>query len=181
MLLGGFGVTKAATMMIRLRVIPALLIINTVFASRGLSWGRAVSVSSGPDGTAQITLGGGRILTIPKERGQVGISDAQIASDGAVGWLADYSVDGVSYPIAGTLVVWRAGKPIRRFRTDQTFYSWAFYAQGKQVAYHTGPLHGEQKSHCELRDVASGRKINVWAGDLDSGTSRPIWTEGLNH
>jgi len=139
-----------------------------------------VAVSPGPDGTAQITLGG-RTITIPKERGQVGISDVQMASDGAVGWFAEYKVDAVSYPIAGTLVIWRAGKIVRRFQTEQTFYSWAFYDQGRQAVYHTGPLHGEQKSHCELHDVASGRKIAVWDGDLDSGKRRPAWTEGLNH
>jgi hypothetical protein len=172
---------KEAITAMRPRAMPALLIVNAIFASLGLLRGQAVAVSPRPDGTAQITLGGGRILTIPKERGQVGISDARIAFDGAVGWLAEYRVDGVSYPIAGMLVVWRAGKPIRRFQTEQTFYSWAFYAQGRQVVYHTGPLHGEQKSYCELRDVASGRRIAVWSGDLDSGASRPIWTEGLNH
>jgi hypothetical protein len=161
--------------------IPALLIVNTLFASLGRSQGQAVAVLPGPDGAAQITLSGGRTVRIPKERGQVGISDAQVASGGGVGWFAEYSVDGVSYPIAGTLVIWRAGKIIRRFQTEQTFYSWAFYAQGKQVAYHAGPLHGEQKSHCELRDVASGRKIAGWDGDLDSETTRPAWTQDLNH
>jgi hypothetical protein len=167
--------------MTRSRKSVVVLIVNTLLPCLGLSQDKAVGVSPGPDGTARITLASGRTIAIPNERGQVGISDAQIASDGAAGWFVEYNVDGVSYPIAGTLVIWRAGKITRRFHATQTFYSWAFYAQGRQVAYHIGPLHGEQKSHCELRDIGSGRKIAVWDGDLDAGKSRPVWTGGLNH
>lgn len=167
--------------MMRARATLTILLIGVLFPSCGLSQDRAVAVSAGPDGAAQITLGGGHSITIPKERDQVGVGDGQIASDGTVGWLAEFSVEGVSYPVARTLIIWRAGKIIRRFRTEQTFYSWAFYAHGTQVAYHDGPLHGELKSHCELHDVASGRTIAVWDGDLASGSSRPVWTEGLPH
>jgi hypothetical protein len=167
--------------MMRARAVLAVVLVNAVFPSRVLAQDQVVGVSAGADGSAQLALGGGHSLTIPKERGQVGISDAQIASDGTVGWLADFSVEGVSYPIAGTLVIWRGGKIIWRFQTDQSFYSWTFYAQGRQVAYHIGPLHGELKSRCELHDVASGRLIAVWDGDLESGSSRPAWTQGLTH
>jgi len=167
--------------MMRACAVLALVLVNAVFPPRVLSQGRVVAISAGPDGTAQLTLGGGHNIAIPKERGQVGIRDAQIASNGTVGWLADFSVEGVSYPIAGTLVLWRGGKIIRRFQTEQSFYGWTFYAQGKQVAYHIGPLHGELKSHCELHDVASGRLIAVWDGDLESGSGRPAWTQGLTH
>jgi len=141
----------------------------------------SVRVSAGPDGAAQIALASGKKLTVPKERGQVGISEPQAATDGrTVGWLVDYD-DGVGYPVPGTLIVWRAGKIIGRFRTDQTFYSWAFVAGGKQVAYHVGPLHGEQASHCELHDAESRRQLAAWDGDLDSDAKRPDWTQGLNH
>lgn len=167
--------------MMRARAVLTLLLVNALFPSWALAQEQVVAVSAGPDGAAQITLGGDHRITIPKERGQVGIGDAQIASDGTVGWLAEFGVEGVSYPIAGTLIIWRGGKIIRRFQTDQSFYSWTFYAQGRQVAYHIGPLHGELKSHCELHDVASGRLIAMWDGDLESGSSRPAWTQGLTH
>jgi hypothetical protein len=87
----------------------------------------------------------------------------------------------VSDPIAGTLIVWRAGKIIQRFSTEQSFYSWTFNGEGKQVAYHVGALHGETKSHCELHDARSGRLIAMWDGDLEPGNNRPAWTKGLSH
>lgn len=157
------------------------LLINTLLLNTGISQGQVMTVSAGQDGAAQITSASGKKTTIRKERGQVGISDAQIAPDGTVGWLAEYSVEGVGYPVAGTLIIWRAGKAIRKFPTGQCFYSWTFCAQGKQVAYHVGPIHGELKSHCELHDVESGRPIAVWDGDLEPGRNRPVWTKGLSH
>jgi hypothetical protein len=159
--------------------ILTLLLVSALFSSCGLSQSKAVAVSAGPDGSAQITLDGGRRITVPKEPGQVGVLDARIASDGTVGWLAQFSVEGVSYTFAGTLIIWRAGKVIQRFQSGQSFYSWTFYARGEQVAYHSGPLHGEQTSHCELHDVATGRMIAAWDGDLGPGSSRPAWTESL--
>jgi len=132
-----------------------------------------VAVSAGPDGAAQITLANGRKSTIQKEPSQVGISEPNTAADGTVGWLVEYKVEGLSYPVAGTLIIWRAGKTIRRFTTEESFYSWTFYAQGKQVAYHVGPLHGELKSHCELHEVTNGRPIATWDGDLESESNRP--------
>jgi hypothetical protein len=165
--------------MIRSRcpLIPLLLLLSNA----GMSQDRAVAVSAGQDGAAQVTFALGEKTTIRKEPGQVGIRDPRIAPDGTVGWLAEYKVENVSYPVAGTLLLWRAGKIIRRFPTEQSFYSWTFYAQGKQVAYHVGPLHGELKSHCELHDATSGRLLTVWDGDLESLNNRPAWTIGLSH
>ena len=143
---------------------------------------RVLSVSATPQGSARITLPGGEIVTVANERGQVGVSDERIAPDGrSVGWLVQYRVGDVDYPISGTLVVWRAGKVIRGFPAAQVFYSWAFYAGGRQVAFHVGPLHGESKSHCELHDVKSGRLVASWDGDLDADHNRPPWTKGLDH
>jgi len=167
--------------MMRWRVLLFVLLWNALRPTAGMSQERAVAVSAGPDGSAEITLATGNRVTVRKEAGQVGISEAHVAPGGTVGWLAEYSVGGVSYPIDGTLILWRAGKTIRRFQADQTFYSWTFYAQGKQVAYHVGPLHGESKSHCELHDAQSGRLIARWDGDLEPGSNRPAWTKGLNH
>ena len=165
----------------RLRLLVVPLLFNILFVPAATSQDQAVHLSAGPDGAAQITLAGGKKMTVPKERAQVGISEPQTALDGrTVGWLVDYD-DGVGYPVPGTLIVWREGKIIRRFRTGQSFYSWSFHAGGKQVAYHVGPLHGEEKSHCELHDVETGKLIIAWDGDLDSGGQRPAWTKGLKH
>ncbi|HLK51198.1 MAG TPA: hypothetical protein VKT49_23810 [Bryobacteraceae bacterium] len=139
-----------------------------------------ITVSATPDGAAQITVPGRRKIVVPKEYGQAGISDTAVAADGTAGWLVTYNVDGVSYPISGKLVVWRDGRVIQRFESEQVFYSWAFVAGSKQIAYHDGPLHGEQASHCELHDLATGRVIDKWEGDLE-GAGKPAWTEGLKH
>lgn len=139
----------------------------------------SVSVAGG---SARITLPNGEIVRAPKERGQVDVTDGRTAQDGqTVGWMVRYIYGDVADLISGTLVVWRAGKIVRRFPSDQAFYSWAFHAGGEQVAYHVGPLHGESKSHCELRDVANGRLVAAWDGDLDSDNNRPEWTKGLGH
>jgi hypothetical protein len=156
-------------------------LFNTLLLSAGYSQVQAVAVSAGQDGAAQITSANGKKTTIRKEPGQIGVSQAQIAPDGTVGWLAEFRVEGVSYPVAGALIIWRAGKVIQRFQTGQYFYSWTFCAQGKQVAYHAGPLHTELKSHCELHDVKSGRVLAAWDGDLEFGSNRPAWTKGLSH
>ena len=140
-----------------------------------------VTVTPDAHGAALITLPNGKITRVPKERGQVGISDPQSAADDrTVGWLVDYGVEGFSYPVAETLVIWRDGKVRRRFGTDQLFYSWAFHSRGEQVAFHTGPGHGEQKSHCELHDIKTGRKVAEWDGDLES-RDKPEWVAGLKH
>ena len=168
-------------MMIRSRWLLIPFLLSVLLADTGMSQDQAVAVSAGRDGSAQITLAKGKKITIQKEPGQVGIGESRIAPDGTVGWLAEYMVEGVSYPIAETLVIWRAGKIIRRFPGEQTFYGWTFYAQGKQVAYHDGPRHGELKPHCELHDATSGRLIAAWDGDLESGSNQPDWTKGLSH
>jgi hypothetical protein len=64
----------------------------------------------------------GRKATIPKEPGQTGIREARTASDGTVGWFAEDGVESVSEPIAGTLIVWRAGKVLQRFLAQQSIY-----------------------------------------------------------
>jgi hypothetical protein len=167
--------------MIRSREIFIPLLFNTLLLNPGFSHVQAVAVSAEKDGAAQITSSNGKKTTIQKERGQIGIRQAQVAADRTAGWLAEFRVDGVSYPVAGTLIIWRAGKAIRRFPTGQCLYGWTFCAQGKQVAYHAGPLHTELKSHCELHDVKSGRLLAAWDGDLESGSNRPAWTKGLSH
>lgn len=179
-LMAEWNVDGRAVTMIRSRALLIPFLVNALIPIAGMSQVQAVAVSAGQDGGAQITLANGRKTTIRKEPGQVGISEAHIAPDGSVGWLAEYSVKGVSYPVAETLIIWRVAKTIRRFPAGQSFYSWTFDAQGKQVAYHVGPLHGELKSHCELHNAESGRLIAVWEGDLDSVRERPAWNKGLN-
>ena len=156
------------------------LLIAFFIAVPAVLQSQAPSIVAGPDGAARITIGGKQIR-VAKERRQTGIREPQVAPDGTAGWLVEYQVEGVESAVAATLTLWRGGRTIRRFPTQQSFWSWSFYAEGKQVAFHTGPLHGEPKSHCELHDVASGRLIAQWDGDLGSPGNRPAWTSGLSH
>jgi hypothetical protein len=145
---------------------------------------RSVVVTAGSDGAARITQLNGKAIRVAKERGQVGIRDPQTALDHrTVGWLVEYSIPHLESPYslyAETLVVWRDGVVRRRFGTEDGFYSWAFYSGGKQVVFHTGPMHFEQQSHCELHDIKSGRRLAEWDGDLES-SDKPDWTSGLHH
>ncbi len=137
-------------------------------------------VYEGKDGAAEIALPNGKKIRIPKRRWEAGIEEGWTADDGqTVGWLVTSKVEGVGdSPIPLELVVWRGGKIVRRFPTGQCIYSWSFYAGGKQVAYHIGPLHFELESYCELREVATGRLIAKWSGDLEA-EGKPAWTRGL--
>jgi hypothetical protein len=140
-----------------------------------------LSVTPDSFGAAQITFAHRKVTHVSKERGQTGISDALMAADGrTAGWLVDFRVAEVSYGVAETLVIWRDGAVRRRFKTEQAFWSWAFISHGAQVAFHTGPLHFEQRSHCELHDIKTGRRLASWDGDLESST-KPAWVAGLRH
>ena len=139
-----------------------------------------VRVSADGKNRIHIAHSDGRTATLAGEVGQVGIDSARISKDGQIaGWLALYPDPDSSSPFAGTLVLWRGGKVIRRFEADQTFWSWNYFADGAQVAYHVGPTHGAAP-HCELYDIESGRLLASWDGDLDDA-NRPQWTSGLDH
>lgn len=132
-------------------------------------------------GRVHVVAPSGREQVVPGEPNQIGIESAQTARDAqTVGWLVDYADPDSTSPDAAKLVVFRSGRIIRRFETDQVFWSWAFFSQGRQVAYHVGPTHGEQSSHCELHDVESGRRLADWNGDLDD-SKRPEWVRVLSH
>ena len=123
----------------------------------------------------------GKRITIAHELGQVGIDEVKVLEDKEMaGWLILYKDPDGQAPIAGKLVVWRGGRIIRRFRADQTFWSWTFADNGEHVAFHVGPNHGETSSRCELHDVLSGRLLASWDGDLDD-SGKPAWAQGLDH
>jgi len=94
--------------MIRSRWLLIPFLLSVFLADTGTSQEEAAAVSSERDGTAQITLADGEKLTIQKEPGQVGVREPKKAPNGSVGWLAEYKVEGVSYPVAGTLIIWRS-------------------------------------------------------------------------
>jgi hypothetical protein len=140
-----------------------------------------LQISADQKNQIHIVSKNGKTTVVAREPGQVGIDSVQIAEDGqTAGWLVLYENPDGGSPLAGTLVLWRSGKIMRHIQVSQTFWSWGFYARGEQVAYHVGPTHGETQSHCELHDVASGRFVTSWDGDLEN-TKRPPWTKVLDH
>ena len=122
----------------------------------------------------------GQDVTVPGERDQVGIDSVKISKDGqTAGWLVLYTDPDSSTPFPGILVLLRDGRIAQRFDTEQTFWSWSFYADATQVAYHVGPTHGAAP-HCELREIETRRLVASWDGDLDDA-KRPAWAKGLEH
>jgi hypothetical protein len=138
-------------------------------------------VSSDSNHNVHIFTPDGKTYSIPPRPSQVGIEDVKFSPDSQViGWLVLYPNPDVQNAFAATLVVWSAGRIVRTFKTDQAFYSWSFEDGAKQVAYHTGPLHFATTSHCELHDIATGRLLKSWDGDLDD-PNKPAWTNHLDH
>lgn len=115
---------------------------------------------------------------------QVAFGDPAIAPDRhTVGWLVMYpfpSPPGAAYhaaPMAGALALYRAGRVIHTFRTDQVvFWDWQFLDGGKRVAYSTGPTHGGA-AECILREVESGRIVARWR--VKEGEQPPAWSRTL--
>ena len=159
----------------------AITLISWLVLSVSLPAQSGFQVFADKTGRVHIRSKNGEEQVVAGKPHQIGIELVQAAPDGqTVGWLVDYSDPDNSSPDAGKLVIFGGGHIVRRFGTDQVFWSWTFYAQGEQVAYHVGPTHGEESSHCELHDVKTGRLLAQWDGDLDD-SKRPQWTRGLDH
>jgi hypothetical protein len=111
----------------------------------------------------------------PAEKEQVGVSSVRISSDNqAVGWLVDSDFCCASYPLQLLLVVYRPGKPLRKFRGDgRAIFGWHFVAGGRQVAFYQSFPHGDLMTHYELRDVETERLLDKW--DQDSTGKMPAW------
>lgn len=126
-----------------------------------------------------IVLGDGKEVRPPNEKDQVGVSSPMISQDNrAVGWLVDSDFCCTSYPIQQMLVVYRPGKPLRRFTGDgRAIFQWQFMATGRQVGFYQDFLHGTPAQHYELRDVDTQRLIAKWDGDLTP--KAPSWARAL--
>ena len=141
------------------------------------------SVQLDPAGQLSITLSSGTVLRPPKLQDQISFSQPLISGDHrTVAWLADYAdpfgSQDSSDRIAGRLVLYRAGHVLRRFRTDQIFWSWHFVNQDLDIAFCTGPTHGGA-SGCELHRVVDGHLKARW--DTHSVGDPPPWVHGLDY
>jgi hypothetical protein len=142
-----------------------------------------LSCSDTPDfcagGTLYIIQLDGKNVQQPKEKDQVRYSSPLISGDQqTVGWLVDSDFCCTSYPISLMLVVYRQGKPLRRFTGDgRAIFDWKFVDRGRRVAFYQDFLHGTPGQHYELRDVETGRLIEKWNGELTP--KAPRWTRGM--
>lgn len=84
---------------------------------------------------------------------------------------------GQSYPISLTLVIYRSGKIIHRFSDGLMIYNWTFRKGGQQVAFGSGPTHGQlDPVHFELRDTNTGKLVSErWRGK----GPLPVWARQL--
>ena len=77
----------------------------------------------------------GQNVNVAEATDEVGI-DSVISKDGqTAGWLALYPDPDSSTAFAGKLVILKNQAIAQAFDTEQTFWSWNFYADDKQVAY----------------------------------------------
>lgn len=140
------------------------------------------SVSVGQNGQLLIRTTSGQEIHPQKEPDQIGFGSPLISPDHqTVGWLALYPfpVPGgrgdSTHPIAGKLVIYRNGRMLHTFDSDQTFWDWSFRGNRNRVAYSRGPTHGGAME-CVLRDVDSGRIVERWI--VGNGVA-PAWARDL--
>jgi hypothetical protein len=131
-------------------------------------------------GVVHIVSDGGQDTTVPKNKGQIGAEEIIISNDRrTAGWLVVYPYgepDRGWENLYGELVLWRNGKVLRRFDTEQVFWSWGFWQDGKQIRFHTGPLH--HAGRFELHDLETGRLLA--AVDEEVTQTLPDWAESLD-
>jgi len=135
----------------------------------------AESAESCSHPTLHIIQRDGSKVDAPAEKEQVGVSSVRISGDNqAVGWLVDSDFCCASYPLQLLLVVYRPGKPLRRFRGDgRAIFGWHFVAGGRQVAFYQSFPHGDLMTHYELRDIETERLLDKW--DENSTGKMPAW------
>lgn len=133
-----------------------------------------------PSGGMHVALTNGQDLAVAKEKGQTGATEIKVSNDRqTAGWFVEYpnpDADRSWEKLHGKLVLWRDGKVLHRYSTEQVFWSWDFWQAGKQVRFHTGPLHGAGRF--ELHDLETGRLVA--AVDEETTHTLPDWAESLN-
>jgi hypothetical protein len=138
---------------------------------------RIEKIYASKDGRVHLVSCGREILA-PKQDREVRAVSAKLASDGrTAGWLSESDDCCTSYPLPLLVVIYRGGRVIQRFATGQSIWDWQFVEKGKQVAFWTGPTHGNYTPHFELRDIDTGKLVASWDGHVRE--KHPDWVSGL--
>src|SRR5947209_6763751 len=137
---------------------------------------RSVSIDS--SGQLHIVLASGKQVVPQKLADQVAFDSPLILPDQhTVGWLVLFrDPTNAGAQIAGKLVLYRGGRILHTFSTEQTFWDWQFQDGGKRVAYSTGPTHSGA-AECVLREVDSSRIVARY--EIRSGVEQPGWARTL--
>ena len=133
------------------------------------------------------TLGQLRIITVdgrhidPRKDGdQVAFDQVTVSADHrSVGWVALYPNCCTSYPIPLKLIVLTDGRTRTLAGNGLPVWRWSFFADGKRIAFRQAPIHGEDHSHFELRDLRTGRLVDRFDSDSASLREAPVWARVL--
>ena len=101
--------------------------------------------------------------------------------DGLEGWTLDSPVPGSGYGderFAFTLVIARNGHIIRRISGEPIIWRWMFWANGREVAYETGPFHFSET--CLLVRLSDGRKLDSYDCYHYLPPAKPDWVKALD-
>ena len=139
-------------------------------------------------GWVHIATADGHDNTIEPQKWQAGggFESVDVALDRrTVGWIADQKLTPLqcatsySCSVGLELDIWRYGRVIRRFPAPVlVIQDWTFLKNGKEVAIHVSPMHGQEFYDCTLFDVNTGKKLAHWALD-NKGQRAPDWVEQL--
>ena len=108
-------------------------------------------------------------------------SEHRTGPHGLEGWTLEHPWPNSNYgdePFAFTLVLARNGRRVRRMGGDPIIWKWMFWADGRQVAFETGPLHFGMS--CVLADVKTGRKLEILDCYHKLPANVPAWVTALN-
>jgi len=97
---------------------------------------------------------------------------------GLEGWTLLSSIpDDATQQYAFTLVLARNGRVIRRISGDPLVWNWMFWADGKQVAYESSPLHFGMS--CILADIENGHQLATVDCYHELPANAPEWVVNL--
>jgi hypothetical protein len=133
------------------------------------------------------TLGQRRIITVSgreidphKDSDQVAFDQVAISDDHrSVGWVGLYPNCCTSYPIPLKLVVLTDGTTRTFVGDGLPVWQWSFSADGKRIAFRQAPIHGDDHSHFELRDLRTGRLVGTFDADSADVRAAPMWVRAL--
>jgi len=166
-----------------LSIVVGVLAPAATFAQRGGSPPPVVErIDTEENGGLSIVYSDGTRVLAPKgkdwqkEDGPTSYEEPAIAADReTVGWLVNFKNDTTSYDIPLSLMIYRSGKVIRKVGDGFLIYEWHFWADGKEVVFHSGQVHGDAGNHGTRVDIVTGKVLGTY--DEKPGRKPPIWAK----